>query len=488
MFRTTIRTILCLFALAAPAVHAAAFLPTTLSDSADGKCDNHCSLREAIQAANESEGPDFILLNTGTYTLSVEGAGEDQGATGDLDIRGDVIIVGRDAINTVIDGANLDRVFDVQSGAKLELVGVTVRNGRTISGAGGAGGGIRVAGELALTRGVVAGSFAQSGAGGGIFGQGTGSKVTLIQSTVWGNRAANGAGLYIEGTIEMVNSTLSGNIATGQGGGLYATSQSEGAVSNSTITANSAAQGGGVFVVSDPFISVTHPDFENTIIAGNGSGAEADCSGYAHSAGHNLLGIGSAGLGTGCGDFSASKGDILGTVASPLNPALGALAAVGGTTPVHVPAGTSPALNHGANCESVDQRGAERSASCDIGSVELSNLCLNGGTTLCLHDGRFKVEVAYTTKTGNGNGNAVPLTDQSGYFWFFDASNVEITIKVINACTLNNRYWIFFSGLTNVGVRLTVTDLQTGTVKVYNNPLNQTIATVLDTNAMAVCP
>lgn len=484
MFRMTVRTVLCLLVLAAPAVHAAAFLPTTLADSADGQCDNHCSLREAIQAANEAEGPDFILLSTGTYALSMEGAGEDQAATGDLDIRDDLIIVGRDAINTVIDGLNLDRVFDVQTGSKLELVGLTVRNGRTVSGPGG---GIQVLGELALTRGVVTGSFAQSEAGGGIYG-GPNSQVTLIQSTLWGNRATNGGGLYIAGTVEMVNSTLSGNSATNLGGGLYATSQSEGEVSNSTITGNSAVQGGGVYVVSDPFISVTHPDFSNTIIAGNGTGVEADCSGYASSAGHNLLGIGSAGPGTGCPDFSASKGDILGTAAAPVNPALGTLAAVGGTTPVHVPAANSPALNHGSGCESVDQRGAERSASCDIGSVELSSLCLNGGTTLCLHDGRFKVEVDWTTKTGSGHGNAVPLTDQSGYFWFFDASNVEITIKVIDACSLNNRYWIFFSGLTNVGVKLTVTDLQTGTVKTYSNPLNKTIATVLDTNAMATCP
>lgn len=486
MFRTTIRATLCLLVLAAPAVHAAAFIPNTLLDSADGDCDNHCSLREAIQAANETEGPDFILLGAGTYTLSVAGAGEDQAATGDLDVRDDLIIVGRDAINTVIDGAALDRVFDVQAGDKLELVGLTVRNGRTIDGSGA---GVRVAGELALTRGGVTGNHAQSGSGGGIFSQGTSSKVTLIQSTVWANTAtANGGGVYLEGTLEMVNSTLSGNTAAGQGGGLYATSQSEGEVSNSTITGNSAAQGGGVFVVSDPFISVTHPDFSNTIIAGNGTGVEGDCSGYAHSVGHNLLGIGSNGPGTGCPDFSASKGDIIGTVAAPINPALASLAAAGGTTPVHVPSATSPALNHGAACESVDQRGAERSATCDIGSVELSTLCLNGGTTLCLQEGRFKVEVDWTTKTGTGHGNAVPLTDQSGYFWFFDASNVEITIKIIDACSLNNRYWIFFSGLTNVGVKLTVTDLQTGTVKTYNNPLNKTIATVLDTNAMAVCP
>jgi CSLREA domain-containing protein len=484
MFRTILRTALPLLVLTVPAARAAVFLPTTLTDSADGSCDNHCSLREAVQAANAANGPDFILLNPGTYTLSVAGAGEDLGASGDLDIRGDVIIVGRDALNTVIDGANLDRVFDVQAGNKLELVGVTVRNGRAASGPGG---GIRVLGELELTRGAVTGSHAQSDNGGGIDG-GTGSKVTLNQSTVWGNTATNGGGLAIGGTLEMINSTLSGNSASGLGGGLYATSDSEGEVSNSTITANTAAQGGGVYVVSDPFISVTHPDFSNTIIAGNGTGVEGDCSGYAHSVGHNLLGIGSGGPGTGCPDFSAAKGDILGTAAAPVNPALAALAPAGGTTPVHVPSASSPALNHGSGCEGVDQRGAERSATCDIGSVELTQLCLNGGSTLCLHEGRFKVEATWTTKTGTGSASAVSLTDQSGYFWFFNPENVELTVKVIDACTVNNRYWIFLSGLTNVGVKLTVTDLQTGTVRTYTNPINKTIATVLDTDAMAVCP
>jgi CSLREA domain-containing protein len=470
---------------AASAARAAVFIPTTLTDSADLSCDHHCSLREAIQAANSTEGPDFILLNTGTYTLSLAGAGEDLAATGDLDIRDDVTIVGRDAGNTSIDGANLDRVFDVQTGSKLELVGLTVRNGRTLSGPGG---GIRVLGELALTRGVVTGSHAQSDFGGGIHGQGISSKVTLVQSTVWGNTAANGGGLSIEGTVEMINSTLSGNAASSLGGGLYATSQSEGEVFNSTITANSAAQGGGVYVVSDPFISVTHPNFKNSIIAGNGTGVEGDCSGYGHSGGHNLLGIGSAGLGTGCGDFSASKGDILGTAAAPINPVLSPLAAVGGTTPVHVPSAPSQALNHGSGCETVDQRGAERATACDIGSVELTELCLNGGTTLCLHEGRFKIEASWTTKTGTGSASAVSLTDQSGYFWFFDPANVELTIKVLDGCGINDRYWVFLSGLTNVGVKLTVTDLETGTKKTYLNPLNQTIATVLDTSALNVCP
>jgi CSLREA domain-containing protein len=489
MIRVSSRIILsAVLALAAvPAARAAVFIPTTLTDSADGSCDNHCSLREAIQAANAEEGPDVILLSTGTYTLSVAGAGEDLDATGDLDISENVTLVGRDAVNTSIDGAAVDRVFDVQAGSRLELIGLTVRNGRTIDGSGG---GIRVLGELAMTRGVVTGNHAQAGSGGGIHGQGTGSKVTLVQSTVWANTTTvNGGGLSIEGTVELVNSTLSSNTAANFGGGLYATSHSDGEVLNSTITANIAAQGGGVYVVSDPFISVTHPNIENTIIARNGTGVEGDCSGYAHSGGHNLLGIGSAGPGTGCPDFSAGKGDIIGTAAAPVNPLLADLAVVGGTTPVHVPAAQSQALNHGSGCEEVDQRGAERAAACDIGSVELvTGLCLNGGTTLCLDEGRFKVEVAWNTKDGTGLGSAVPLTDLSGYFWFFNPSNVELTVKVLNGCSINNHYWIFLSGLTNVGVQVSVTDLQTGTKKTYFNPRNHTIDTVLDTSAMAVCP
>jgi CSLREA domain-containing protein len=485
MFRTFFRTLLpLLLALTAavPAARAAVFIPTTLTDSADGACDHHCSLREAVLAANATAGPDFILLNTGTYTLSLEGQGEDLAATGDLDIRDDVTIVGRDAGNTTIDGVNLDRVFDVQAGTKLELVGLTVSNGRTIAGPGG---GIRVLGELTMTRCAVTGSHAQSDFGGGIHGESEASTVRLVQSTVWGNTASDGGGVSVEGTLELINSTLSGNAVTGSGGGLYATSHADGMVSNSTITANSATHGGGVFVVSDPFISVDHPTFKNSILAGNtapGAVSEGDCSGSALSAGHNLLGIG-----TGCGDFSASHSDLTGTTAAPINPVLSALAAVGGTTPVHVPSAPSQAIDHGSGCESVDQRGAERSGACDIGSVEVTEQCLNGGTTLCLHEGRFRVEAVWTTDTQTGSGSAVPLTDQSGYFWFFNASNVELTVKVLDGCGVNNRYWIFLSGLTNVGVKLTVTDLETGMKKTYDNPRNHTIATVLDTSALDIC-
>ncbi len=472
---------LLLTATAAPSAQAATFQVTKFGDTADGACDHDCSLREAVLAANLTNGADVILLSTGTYGFTRGGDGEDQGSTGDLDILGDVTIVGQNAVNTVIDADALDRVFDVHAGASLELIGLTVRNGLTDHEPGGA---IRVAGELTLTRGVVTASSAPLEFGGGIHGEGTASSIRLFQSTVSLNAAANGGGISSEGIVDLINSTLSQNGASGSGGGLYAASRSHGVVSNTTITTNSAGlKGGGVFVVSDPFISVEHPTFDNSILAANGGGPSGDCSGSALSAGHNLVGVGAD-----CLDFGASHSDLVGTTASPINPSLGPLASAGGNTPVHVPQTPSQAINHGSGCEAVDQRGAVRPASCDIGAVEVTDECINGGNNLCLQNARFKLEAAWSSpNAGSGMGFATPLTNDSGYFWFFDPSNVELTVKVLDGCGLNNRYWVFLSGLTNVGVTLKVTDLETGAVKVYVNPVNQTFKTVTDTSAFA-CP
>ncbi len=472
---------LLLTAAAASSAQAAVFQVTKFGDTADGTCNHDCSLREAVIAANLSNGADVILLNTGTYVLTRAGAGEDQADSGDLDIQDDITVVGQNAVNTILDADALDRAFDVHAGAALELIGLTVRNGLTDHEPGG---GIRVAGGLTVTRGVITGNIAADDFGGGVHGEGAASSIRLLQSTVSYNVAANGGGVSSEGIVDLINSTLSGNAASGSGGGLYAASKSHGVVSNSTVTANSAlVKGGGVFVESDPFISVEHPTFENSIVAGNGAGATADCSGSALSAGHNLIGIGA-----GCLDFSASHSDTVGTTAAPINPSLAALASAGGNTPVHVPQAPSQAINHGSGCEEIDQRGAVRPASCDIGSVEITQQCLNGGTTLCVQEARFKLEVAWASpNAGSGQGFATPLTDDSGYFWFFDPANVEMTVKVLDGCGLNNRYWVFVSGLTNVGVTLKVTDLETGTVKMYVNPVNQTFKTVTDTGAFA-CP
>ena len=43
----------------------------------------------------------------------------------------------------------------------------------------------------------------------------------------------------------------------------------------------------------------------------------------------------------------------------------------------------------------------------------------------------------------------IPSAPDSGLFYFFGASNLEMLIKVLNACGLNDRYWVFFAATTN---------------------------------------
>jgi len=63
-----------------------------------------------------------------------------------------------------------------------------------------------------------------------------------------------------------------------------------------------------------------------------------------------------------------------------------------------------------------------------------------------------------------------------------------VIVKVLNACGLNQRYWFFAGGLTDVKVHFTVTDTQTGKVKLYDNPPHTPFRPIQDTSAFATCP
>ena len=57
----------------------------------------------------------------------------------------------------------------------------------------------------------------------------------------------------------------------------------------------------------------------------------------------------------------------------------------------------------------------------------------------------------------SGVGTFVPLgSEDSGILWFFSPSNFEVMIKIVDGCSLNNRYWVFFAALTNVEFHVTV--------------------------------
>ncbi|MEA2599637.1 MAG: hypothetical protein QOF89_629 [Acidobacteriota bacterium] len=124
-----------------------------------------------------------------------------------------------------------------------------------------------------------------------------------------------------------------------------------------------------------------------------------------------------------------------------------------------------------------------------IAQQAASGACVPGLTTLCLEGGRFKVEGTFQTPDGQlGSAKTVKLTEETGYLWFFSDTNVEAVVKILNACTFNQRFWVFAGGLTNVQTTLTVTDTATGLAKTYQNPQSTAFQPIQDTSAFATCP
>jgi hypothetical protein len=114
--------------------------------------------------------------------------------------------------------------------------------------------------------------------------------------------------------------------------------------------------------------------------------------------------------------------------------------------------------------------------------------CTPDDETLCLHDGRFRVTATWRDFAGRtGAAHAAPLAgnDGSGLLWFFGPDNTELTVKVLDACTISQRWWTFVSSSSTVEYTLTVTDTATGTTRTYMNPLGQVPRLVADTNAFA---
>ena len=297
------------------------FVVDSMADAADAVLGDgqaldaagNTTLRAAIMEANALGGAHTIVLGSGTFTLSIAGSGEDQAATGDLDILADITLLGPGADQTTVDAADLDRVFDVLPGAVLSLSDVTVAGGEVT--AGNDGGGIRNGGTLSLTDCVVSGSQAgQNGGaivntatltlsqttvagntsaqhGGGIYNSGT---LSLTASTISGNTAAgSGGGIYNAGTLTATNDTLSGNSAAVQGGGLYNAAGGSSTTTNCTVAENSAGtanteqdDGAGIYNASGGTTSL-----QNTLVVANTAVHESpDVAGALNSLTHNMVG------------------------------------------------------------------------------------------------------------------------------------------------------------------------------------------------------
>jgi hypothetical protein len=109
----------------------------------------------------------------------------------------------------------------------------------------------------------------------------------------------------------------------------------------------------------------------------------------------------------------------------------------------------------GTRADGVPGRGA-----CAFGPAEA--LVLNGG--------RFTAEVSWRDPFGGqGLGRSVPVTDDTGSFWFFDPANLELLVKVLDGRPVNGHFWVFVGALSNVEYTLIVTDRSTGRQRTYRN-------------------
>ena len=265
----------------------------------------------------------------------------------------------------------------------LNLNHVTIEDNETTGFFGNGGGLYATAHELNLQY-VTIRNNSSAENGGGLHINPPGSKLNLVNSAIYSNTAASlGGGMTLAGILNMVNTTLSHNSAQ-QGGAMYNTNGAF--ISSSTIVSNSASSvTGGIHAAS--YIHV-----RNSIIADNAGG---NCGGSViASGGYNMSD-------TSCSGLSGATNDLVNT-----DPELRPLNTANNYIPYHYPYSTSPVLDAGqtpactvaispfasspfyndGDILALDQRDLPRLdadgdmiAQCDIGAVEYAgeeeNLC-----------------------------------------------------------------------------------------------------------------
>lgn len=422
---TIVRTAwLSILIVAIPAwIEAANYQVTSTADLPDvdpgnGVCDaggGICTLRAAVQEANQTVTDDTIHVPAGRYVLTRTGPDEDLADLGDLDLLESVDILGAGPADTTIDGNASDRIFDIEgSGVAVVISGMTMRNGSAQSSSSFLGGAIRLRdASLDLEDCVIEDNRANAGAGLSVNSSATAS---VLRCTFSDNRTlalgftnANGGAILSQGNLDVDESTLTANLAANSGSGIWTSGAPSASVRNSTISqnpspgttlgggissdnteidlVNSTLYGNGGFGVRFFSFDGSHPlSIKNSIIAASGY---QDCSIVDNDAPLDVTGEQNLDSDDTC-LLDGAQGDFPAT-----NPELGPLLLNGGSTPTHVPLPGSPVIDSGNNdtCEVADQRGADRPLDgdgtgavdvCDIGAVEVLP-CL-GDSDLILTD------------------------------------------------------------------------------------------------------
>jgi CSLREA domain-containing protein/uncharacterized repeat protein (TIGR01451 family) len=389
-------------------VMAASRIVTKVADTNDSVCDADCSLREAIAAAASGDTITFTSGLAGqTITL-----GSELKITKNLTIDASSL-----SVNVIISGNKAVRVFNIDPGVTMDMGYLDIVDGFDDMEGGGS---IYNAGTLTVHDSTLTGGSAivfMSG-GGAIYNSSSGA-LTVRYSVFTHNSGTNGGAIYNGGTATIQTTTISDNFGT-FGGGIrnsgdmllenstisYNMAIDGGGIShfdafygtltvrNSTIFGNSAeSNGGGISILSSTVIlqndtiagnSADHGSginnegnlsFENTIVADNIANIPTggDCYnnpdfGTIVKNNSNLVGDGTCN--TGGVDFLSG------------DPRLTTLADNGGSTWTQALMPDSPAIDTGDNatCPATDQREFTRpddiGGVCDIGAYEAGPLSL----------------------------------------------------------------------------------------------------------------
>lgn len=150
---------------------------------------------------------------------------------------------------------------------------------------------VRSTPHVTIERSTFSGNFGDTG--GGAVQIDTSGGVVLVRDSVFSENRANSAGGAVafnadsSSSVTVDHSVISDNTATGIGGGLYVDMYSTGdlTVSNSTISGNSGSRGGGMVVDSPGTVVVTASTLDGNTATDQGGGLNVDTSSDAGASG-----------------------------------------------------------------------------------------------------------------------------------------------------------------------------------------------------------
>lgn len=190
-----------------------------------------CTLADAITAANTDaatggctagSGSDTLVLAAGSTHILTTVQDTQDAPTGLPRITSAITIAGNGSTITRASDAPRFRIVAVASTGNLTLGETTVSGGATV------------------------GSQFPAKTGGGVLNRGT---LLLLSSTVVNNVASDGGGVFNDSfaSLNLTNSTVSGNLAINDGGGVFNHTAGTLVISTSTVSDNlGGGKGGGV--------------------------------------------------------------------------------------------------------------------------------------------------------------------------------------------------------------------------------------------------